>query len=195
MAKDPTLLLLAAGRGTRMRGADKMLQDVNGTPLIRVMAERAAKAGATRVVLAEDQTDRRAALEGLGLDVITVAADQGMAASIVAGVAGLRTPVLLLLADMPDIMASDLHLMIGLSRQAPKAILRGASKDGTPGHPVLFPADLVLSLTKLTGDRGASKLLQAQANRVHLIPFQDDRALLDLDTPEDWAAWRARPKL
>jgi molybdenum cofactor cytidylyltransferase len=27
---------------------------------------------------------------------------------------------------------------------------------------------------------------------VHLVPLKGDRALVDLDTPEDWADWRAR---
>jgi CTP:molybdopterin cytidylyltransferase MocA len=192
MADDPVIVLLAAGRATRMRGAEKLLEPVNDMPLIRLMAGRAAKAGITRVVLAADQPDRRAALDGLETDVIEVAAGGGMAASIVAGVNGLRGPVLLALADMPGVTASDLHLMIGLSRQAPKAILRAASKDGQPGHPVLFPADLVPHLTRLTGDQGARDVLRAHARRVHLIPLADDRALVDLDTPEDWAAWRAR---
>jgi molybdenum cofactor cytidylyltransferase len=50
----------------------------------------------------------------------------GMAASIVAGVAGLATPVLVVLADMPDVTAADLHLLLSLSAQAPDAILRAA---------------------------------------------------------------------
>jgi molybdenum cofactor cytidylyltransferase len=54
----------------------------------------------------------------------------GMAASIVTGVAGLDTPVLVVLADMPDVTAADLHLLIALSAQAPDAILRAASEDG-----------------------------------------------------------------
>ncbi len=192
MSKDPTILLLAAGRSTRMRGADKMMESVAGVPLLRVMAERALKAGTTRVVLAEGQDTRRAALEGLDVDIVRVHPDDGMAASIVAGATGVTGPLLLVLADMPDIMAADLYLMIGLSRQAPKAILRAATPGGIPGHPVLFPADLVRGLRGLSGDEGARSILQTHKSRVHLIPLKDDRAVVDLDTPEDWAAWRTR---
>ena len=42
---DPVAILIpAAGFGTRMRGADKLLQDVGGLPLIRRQAQRALAA-------------------------------------------------------------------------------------------------------------------------------------------------------
>jgi molybdenum cofactor cytidylyltransferase len=44
----------------------------------------------------------------------------------------------------------------------------------------------------LTGDTGAREVLKRHSDRVHLVPLKGDRALTDLDTPEDWAAWRAR---
>jgi molybdenum cofactor cytidylyltransferase len=37
------------------------------------------------------------------------------------------------LADMPDVTAADLHLILALSAQAPGAILRAASEDGSRG--------------------------------------------------------------
>ena len=71
-------------------------------------------------------------------------------------------------------------------------ILRAADRDGTPGNPVLFPADLLPDLQKIKGDKGARDLLRRHAGKVHLIPLPEAHALTDLDTPEDWAAWRAR---
>lgn len=175
-----------------MKGRDKLLEDVDGQPLLRLMAGRAAKAGVpVRVVLGAGQGDRRAALDGLAVDIVEAEGNDGMAASIRAGVAGLSGPVLLVLADMPDIMANDLYLMVTLAARAPKAILRAATRSGEPGHPVLFPADLLPALAGLTGDEGAKRILAREAARVHLLPLADDRARVDLDTPEDWAAWKA----
>ncbi|MCS6626759.1 nucleotidyltransferase family protein [Roseibacterium beibuensis] len=189
------IVLLAAGRATRMRGADKMLEQVPamlGTePLIRAMARRCARVGPTRVVIAPGQDARRAALEGVEAEIVEAPEGDGMAASIAAGVHGRTGPVILVLADMPGITAKDIYLLAGLSRQAPDAILRAAAADGRPGHPVLFPADLRPELEALNGDTGARSVLQAHKSRVHLVPLEDDRALIDLDTPEDWADWRA----
>lgn len=178
-----------------MRGVDKMLEPVPAAfgdrPLIEVMAKRCLRAGPTRVVLGPGQAARRAALEGLDVTIREAPEGAGMAASIVAGVAGLGGPVLLVLADMPDVTAADLHLMIALGATAPEAILRAASEDGRPGHPVLFPADLLPELGALTGDTGARSVLERHAARMHLVPLAGQRALTDLDTPEAWAAWRA----
>jgi CTP:molybdopterin cytidylyltransferase MocA len=191
----PTILLLAAGRSSRMKGRDKLLEQIDGEPLLRLMAQRATKAGVpVRVVLGPDQPNRRAVLPGLDVEVVEARGDDGMAASIRAGVAGLSGPVLLTLADMPEITAHNLYLMITLAGQAPGAILRAATQDGRPGHPVLFPADLLPDLARLSGDTGAKGVLQREARRVHLLPLKGDRALVDLDTPEAWAAWHEARK-
>jgi len=189
--QESTIVLLAAGRSTRMRGRDKLLEPVAEQPLLRLMARRATKAGVpVRIVLGPGQAARRAALDGLAAEIVEATGTDGMAASIRAGVAGLSGPVLLVLADMPAITANDLYLMVTLAGRAPKAILRAATPSGDPGHPVLFPADLLPDLAKLSGDAGARGILRREAGRVHLLPLADDRALVDLDTPEDWADWR-----
>ena len=188
-----TILLLAAGQSSRMRGRDKLLEAIDGQPLLRLMAGRACKAGvAVRVVLGPDQAARHAALADLSIDIVTATQSDGMAASIRAGVAGLKGPVLIVLADMPEITAQDLYLMVSLGAHAPTAILQAASPAGTPGHPVLFPADLLPDLSQLRGDQGAKAVLTKHAARVTLLPLADARATVDLDTPEDWAAWHAK---
>jgi CTP:molybdopterin cytidylyltransferase MocA len=188
---DAVILLLAAGASSRMRGADKLLEEVGGEPLLTVMARRAAKAGRLRVTLPEGNAARAKALAGIDCDIVTLPAGCDQSQSLAAGVAGLSGPVLVMLADMPEVTAHDLHLLLALSAQAPNAILRAADADGTPGNPVLFPAGLLPELQKIKGDKGARGLLKQHAARVHLVPLQGKRALTDLDTPEDWAAWRA----
>jgi molybdenum cofactor cytidylyltransferase len=191
MSTDTTIILLAAGASTRMRGADKLLEPVGDAALLRVMARRAQKAGPVRVVLPQGHAARVQALDGLSCDIVTVPTGQDMSASLRAGVQGLAGPVLIALADMPEVTAHDMHLIIALSAQAPRAILRAAGQDGTPGNPVLFPADMLTELHAIKGDKGARDLLQRHGARVHLIPLPGRNALTDLDTPEDWAAWRA----
>ncbi len=189
----PMIVLLAAGGSTRMRGADKLLEDVDGMPLLRLMAERCVKAGETRVVLGPDQAARRAALAELPVAVVEATGPDGMAASIRAGVDGLKNrAVMIVLADMPDITASDLHLLLGLAAQNLSPILQAASADGQPGQPVVFAPKYLKHLARLQGDTGAKSVLKAHARDVALIPLADNRALNDLDTPEDWAAWRAK---
>ena len=71
---DPVAILIpAAGFGTRMRGADKLLQDVGGLPLIRRQAQRALAAG-DHVVVTLPSTDspRAQALSGLPIRMVEV---------------------------------------------------------------------------------------------------------------------------
>ena len=116
MADDVTLLLLAAGASSRMRGRDKLLEEVDGAPLLHVMARRAAKAGRLRVTLPEGNADRAAALSGIVCDTVLLPKGASQSQSLAAGVTGLSRPVLVVLADMPEITAHDMHLMIALSR-------------------------------------------------------------------------------
>ena len=190
----PAVLLLAAGASSRMRGADKLLEPVEGVPLVLRQARVALATGASVIVtLPLDRPLRNAALAGLELTTAPVPdAALGLSASIRAGVraAGAR-PVLVLLADLPEITTDDLSLLLARHAVAPDLILRATAADGTPGHPVLFPEWALPGLSALTGDNGARDLLQQNRARTEMVALPARHAVTDLDTPEDWAAWRA----
>ena len=191
-------LVLAAGAARRMRGRDKLLEDVGGRPVLRAVAEAAtaSRADEVVVVLPPGATARRAALDGLGVGVVE-APDwaEGMAASLRAGlaeVAGRADAVVVLLADMPETGAREIdRLIAAFDPEEGREIARAVSADGTPGHPVLFGRRFFETLAGLRGDRGAREVLGEAAEFVTEVPTQGRAALVDLDTPEDWAAWRA----
>ncbi|MFZ5961527.1 nucleotidyltransferase family protein [Thalassococcus sp. BH17M4-6] len=195
------ILIPAAGFGTRMRGPDKLLQPIDGVPLIRRQVQRALGA-AHHVVVTLPSTDgpRAQALAGMPIRMVPVpdAAD-GMAASIRRGVATLPTgtsAVVIAPADMPDLTQDDFAAVIAGFRAMPQATLQqGTAADGTPGHPVLFPADCFVALRQLCGDSGARDILRANAHRLRHVALPGRHALTDLDTPEAWAAWRAENAL
>jgi CTP:molybdopterin cytidylyltransferase MocA len=189
---DIAILLLAAGASSRMRGADKLLEEIDGMALLRRQALVALASGCSVwVALPLDRPARLAALEGLDLSVVEVAeAREGMAASIRAGVAALPSAmraVVVLPADMPEITAQDLVAVMG--RFDGRSLVQGTGGAGDAGHPVLFPARLFPDLCALQGDQGARAVLRDQP--VIRVALPDRHALTDLDTPEDWAAWRA----
>lgn len=186
------ILILAAGSSSRMRGGDKLLEQVAGEPQLRRIARRALASGCpVRVVLPPDRPLRAAALQGLDLDQTTAAdAAEGMAASLRAGAAGWHGALMILPADMPEIDTQMIVQMVDLHQKNQASTLRGASL-GRPGHPVILPADLVPELAQLAGDEGARSLIARHRNRLRLVDLPGAAALTDLDTPEDWAAWRA----
>lgn len=189
------ILILAAGASSRMRGGDKLLEPVNGRPLIAEMARRALGV-CDRVMITLPGLDhpRAAALADLPVDLIPVPdADEGMAASIRAGISGQTYNIsfaVILPGDMPDISQQDIDLIYKIAQSKPDQIVRATSETGTPGHPVAFPARLFPDLQKLTGDAGARSILKSE--KPVLVPLPGDHAITDLDTPEAWAEWRAR---
>ncbi len=190
------ILLLAAGSSSRMRGHDKLLEDVSGEPLLRRQARAALGTGArVLVTLRCDDPERREALEGLAaISVVEVAdADQGMGVSIAAGALAVPSGtrwLAVLPADMPELTCEDIAAVLVFAAGHPHSVVRGAGPKGAPGHPVVFPARLFGALAQLSGDQGARSVLRGE--QVRLCPLPGRHALTDLDTPEDWAAWRAR---
>jgi molybdenum cofactor cytidylyltransferase len=181
-----------------MAGRDKLLEPVGEEPILRRTARIAAATGVpVIVVLPPDRPLRAQALAGLGvLQVIAAEAALGMAASLKAGLhaamAQNARTVMILPADMPSFTTEALAALLAEAKAHPDAILRGTTADGRMGHPALFPADLFPALLALSGDEGGRSVLAAQKARIHPVALPGDMAVLDLDTPEDWAAWRAR---
>lgn len=191
------IILLAAGQSSRMRGRDKLLEDVDGVPLLRRQAlmARAATSGDVIVTLPVMPHLRYDVLAGIDITILPVCdADEGMNASLRTAIAALsECPcAMVLLADLPDLTALDLgKVAAAVDLTSDTLIWRGATDQGKPGHPIIFKADLFDQLAALTGDSGGRDVVEAAQPYVQLIPLADCRARNDLDTPEDWAIWRA----
>jgi molybdenum cofactor cytidylyltransferase len=191
------ILILAAGASSRMgRGRDKLMQDANGIPLLARVIARAVATGLPLYVTIPGPNHPRANLvrDGGGVPVIVTNWADGMSASIQAGLAALPngTPgVMILPGDMPDLQSKDLQDIAHTAQTNPAAIIRATADDATPGHPVVFPADLFGELANLSGDAGARAVIAAHKNRLILHALPGTRALVDLDTQADWDAWNA----
>ncbi|MGO4909321.1 NTP transferase domain-containing protein [Pseudorhodobacter sp. W20_MBD10_FR17] len=186
-----SILILAAGASSRMRGTDKLLEAVNGMPLLRQVALAALGTGLPVVVtVAQGQPARRDILQGLAVDTVMVSGE--ISASLRAGLAEIDPgrDVLVLLADMPEIGCQDLCTMIKAYSVAPDFIYRATDENGTAGHPVIFPVWVRADVLALQGDTGAKTVLETYADRIRHVALPGQRATTDLDTPEDWARWR-----
>lgn len=194
---DCPIILLAAGASRRMRGRDKLLEEVDGLPLLRRQALRALEAtrGAVFVALPQAPHPRYAALEGLGLRLVPVAdAAEGINASLRTAFAALPKDApcaMLLLADLPDLTRDDLKKVMGaVDLGTDTRIWRGVTEEGAPGHPIVFRADLFPAFAELKGDGGGREIIAQAEGRIETVPLPGTHARNDLDTPEDWASWR-----
>lgn len=190
------IVILAAGQSSRMRGADKLLERISGVPLIRRQANTALAAGLpVWITLPINKPQRGAALQGLPVTLVSVAdAEMGLACSIRAANAAVppHLSLILLLADLPDIASGDLQKLYVAAQEKPDCIIRATTETGQPGHPIIFPAQFRAELNLLSGDQGARDMLKKHVGNTVFVALGGERALTDLDTPEQWAAWRAQ---
>jgi CTP:molybdopterin cytidylyltransferase MocA len=114
-------------------------------------------------------------------------------ASITNAAGGTADGLMVLPADMPGFTATTLIDLIGHFQNEPHLIWRGSTADGQPGHPTIFPRELWSELSQVTGDEGGRSVLRAHPDRVATLVLPGQMAVLDLDTPEDWAAFLGRP--
>jgi molybdenum cofactor cytidylyltransferase len=181
-----------------MGGRDKLLETVDGAPLIRTLAMRLGDGPVDDVVCVLRRGDeaRRAALDGTGARiVVNPRAAEGMGTSIAAGVAALGPEVdgaAIVPGDMPEITRESLaRLIAAFDPEDGRAIVRAVTPDGQGGHPVLFGRRFFEALRGLEGDRGARAVLDEHPEFVVDVTLAGRAAETDLDTPEAWERWRA----
>jgi molybdenum cofactor cytidylyltransferase len=190
------ILILAAGTSSRMRGADKMLEDVGGVPLLRRQAAIALETGQPIfVALGAQMALRQNTLRDLDVAVMTVPeAAEGLSGTLRGAIAQLPQceAFMIMLGDLVALTTEDLQSVLDARGTYPDHLVwRGATEDRKPGHPILIDQSLRSAFAALQGDHGGESILRPLRDKTHLVRLKDQHARFDLDTPEDWAAWRA----
>ena len=195
---NPLAVIPAAGSSSRMRGRDKLLEKVEGMPLLRRQAGIAIESGCEVVVaIPKGNVARREAIGGLAVTMIEVEdAAEGLGATLRAATLHLMQfapdrAMLILLPDVPGITASDIRSAIErFEAGGGYTPTRATDAEGRPGTPLIVPPRLLPQFAKLTGDEGGRAVLKDET--INFVLLQGDRATRDLDTPEDWKAWRKK---
>ena len=194
----PFAVIPAAGSSSRMRGRDKLLENVEGMPLLRRQAGIAIESGCEVVVaLPKGNIARREAIGELAVTTIEVEdAAEGLGATLRAATLHVMQfapdrAMLILLPDVPGITASDIRSAIErFEAGGGDTPTRATDADGRPGTPLIVPPRLLPRFAKLTGDEGGRAVLKDET--INFVLLQGDHATRDLDTPEDWKAWRKK---
>ncbi len=181
-------LVLAAGSGSRMGGANKLLQPVQGVAMLRrvVNAALASRCTSVRVVTGFAADEAEVCLTGLEV-AFTHNPDYptGMASSLRCGLTALdpeADAAVVLLADMPFIDGGHIDRLIDAFDPAQPGIVAPV-KDGRRGNPVLWPRALFAEMQTVEGDVGARELLRRHADQVVSVACNDDAIFADIDTP------------
>lgn len=189
-------LVLAAGGGTRL-GGGKLLLPWKGRPLLAHTLQAVIDSGATAsitVVLGHEAEKVREAIgrEFPGEDVAIVENDawrEGQSTSLRAGLSALPDvdAVLIALGDQPTLRPETLRLLT-LRHAREKPLATAPTYRGRRGNPVILSKALFEDARAVRGDKGARGILAELGDRLLLAPVDDAGVVLDIDTPEAYAA-------
>ena len=186
-------LLLAAGQSTRF-GAQKLLHDLDGKPVVRWSAEALIGAPVDTIVavIGSDGAQVREALDGVDARFVDNAnASRGMASSLADGVGSLSADteaVVVALGDEPLVGREPLLRVVERYRRGGALVVAPLFR-GVRGHPVLFDRAVFPELLALSGDRGARAVADRDPSRLALVEL-DLAKPVDVDTPADLARLR-----
>ncbi|MDP2332906.1 MAG: molybdopterin-binding/glycosyltransferase family 2 protein [Reyranella sp.] len=197
------VLVLAAGRSTRMGGPNKMLADANGEPLVVHAVKAALESQAVEivVVLGHMAEQVRAAIEGAipGRSRLRFVNNpdfaEGLSTSVRTGIGALSSnadAAVVQLGDMPGVGAGLLNRLIAAFSPVEGRAICVPTVGGKRGNPVLWARRFFPEMVKLSGDSGAKHLIGEHADLVCEVEMAGEAAITDIDTPEALAAWRAR---
>jgi len=197
------VLVLAAGRSTRMGGPNKLLAEADGAPLVvhAVKAALASQAVEVVVVLGHMAGEIRPAIEkaippkSRVRFVTNPDFADGLSTSVRTGIAALGPTVdaaIVQLGDMPGVGAPLLDRLMAAFSPVEGRSICVPTVGGKRGNPVLWARRFFPEMGILSGDSGAKHLIGEHADLVCEVEMTGEAAITDIDTPEALAAWRAR---
>lgn len=183
-------VVLASGMSRRFGEANKLLADLEGTPVIRRSTLAYTEAGLEPVVVVVGfQADAvREALAGLDITAVgnpDYARGQSQALTRAVRALPERTEAAIIgVGDQPWLRSATVSLLAETWRQIHAPIVAPLF-DGERGNPVLFGRSLFDELAGVEGDVGGRSVIQKHLDDVAWVPIPDRRQGGDIDTPAD----------
>ncbi len=195
-SRGPAAVVLAAGSSRRMGPVNKVLEPIDGVPMVRRVVDRLLEAAFDPVVVVTGHQagEVRVALAGARVRFAhNPDHEHGMGSSLAVGARALDdgTSTLVALADMPDVTTGHL-LQLRAAYAEGGATVVAPTYEGRRGNPVLFDGSLLGQLRTCSGDQGARELVKGAGEGLRLVPVDAPGVLLDLDTPQALAERRGR---
>lgn len=185
-----SLIILAAGRSSRMNGAPKQMLVYEGKTLLRQVVETALESNfeTTVVVLPADSKVFCREIEDLPVKTaINEHVEIGISSSIKTGLSALsgENPgaVIIMLCDQPLISSEILQKLGGVFVQTGKPIV-ACEYENTFGVPALFARAFFPDLMNLSEDQGAKKIIEKYREQTEFVRCPE--AGTDVDTFDDY---------
>lgn len=179
-------VILAAGAGSRFAGNEhKLLAEIDGVPMVRIVIDAARAADVDEVVVVSGAIG----LESLVPDDVTLLHNElwedGQATSLRAAVAYAEmrghSAIIIGLGDSPGVTSEIWNAVAAVDND-----LVSARYDGDLRPPVKLSAAMWAGLP-VSGDEGARALMRARPDFVRPVPVEGNPH--DIDTLEDLRRW------
>ncbi len=187
-AGDVTGIVLAGGMGRRMGTVDKGLVPLAGRPMVaHVLARLAPQVGA--ILINANQNAGRYAAFGHPVVPDDVGGFAGPLAGLHAGMTRATTPYVVTVPCDSPFLPTDLVARLGAALAAQRAQLAVAYTGAQP-HPVFALVDCGVRghLADFLGAGGRKIDAWYATLAVAAVPFADDAAFRNINTPEELAA-------
>ncbi len=187
-------VILAAGNSTRMGKDNKLLKNIDGTPLIRNIALEISKSNldSCSIVLGYQSDKVADVIKDLNINLILNPLwKKGQASSLKAALNSLTpsySDLLIMLGDLPGIKSGHINRIIEehLSSENRTSKITIPSFKGQKGNPVIWGRAFFHDLSNLEGDVGGRVLFGQHPAAINLIEMDDPSVVTDTDTPEDF---------
>ena len=184
-------VVLAAGPGERYDGSYKLLETVDGTPMIRraVAAMTESRVADVVVIVGHEADAVREAIGDLDVEYVENRAYQeGQSTSLHLGVEVARErdwdATVFGLGDMPFVTSSAIDAVIDAYADGRSTIV-AAGFESKRGNPTLFDKSHYDALMDVTGDTGGRPVIMASAD-VGIVETGEPGVMRDIDTVEDY---------
>jgi len=185
-------IILAAGESSRMGTANKLLQEIDGVPMIRKVTEEmlATSLSSVSLILGHDAEIVANTVKDLPVKFIfNPEYRQGQSQSIRYAVESLNkdiTDVLISLGDMPLVNAKLINQLIDNHFELPNSnsYITLPEYKSKRGNPVIWGKAFFEELKALSGDEGGRALFEAHPTAINPYLVCEDSILKDVDTEE-----------
>ncbi len=187
-------IVLAAGQSRRMGAVNKLLAEVDGRPMVArvVDAALASRAKPVIVVTGHEAARIRAALGARDVTIVHNADyAKGLSTSLRAGldaVPAAADGALVCLGDMPLVPSAQLDKLAAAFDPTEGRAICVPTWRGKRGNPVLWAHRFFEEMIAVTGDVGARHLIGEHGDLVVEVAMDNDRVLIDVDSPADLAS-------
>lgn len=186
-----TAIVLAGGTSKRMGKTNKLLTELNGTPLVRrvVKLAIASKVIETIVVTGFESEKVCKALSGYSVKFVHNPSYQnGLSTSLISGINAISKNIagaVVMLSDMPWVMIKTMNMLIEQFQADQGKTICRPTYNGFPGNPVLWPKDMFPKIMNVRGDMGARDLIEDYSKIVTYVDVDDEGILVDINKPND----------